>query len=143
MSGDFIDSNVFIYMLDTVDDRKREIATQLVDAARREGTGIISFQVVQEVLSIATRRLQPSMAPSDTQELLETVLVPLWRVMPTSLLYERALGLHHRYRFSFFDSIILASALLSGCTRLLTEDLQHGQMIEGLRIENPFLVSSS
>ncbi len=141
MSADFLDSNIVLYTLDTVDKRKREVATRLVDAARREGTGIISFQVVQEVLNVATRRLQPPMTASDAQALLDGVLVPLWRVMPTPLLYERALGVQRRYRFSFFDSLIVAAALLSGCTRLLSEDLQSGQTIEGLRVENPFATS--
>jgi predicted nucleic acid-binding protein len=63
--------------------------------------------------------------------------------MPSESLYARTLELHGRYRFSFHDSLIIAAALQAGCTRLLTEDLQHGQMIEGLRIENPFLVSTS
>lgn len=52
--------------------------------------------------------------------------------------YARALALQDRHRFSFYDSLIVAAALEAGCRRLLTEDLQHGQRIEGLRIENPF-----
>jgi len=53
-------------------------------------------------------------------------------------LYEKALELQARQKLSFFDSLVVAAALEAGCRRLLTEDLQHGQRIEGLRIENPF-----
>jgi predicted nucleic acid-binding protein len=69
---------------------------------------------------------------------LTTVLAPLWRVVPSEELYERALEVMARYGYSFYDSLIIASALSAGCTRLLTEDLQHGQRIEGLTIHNPF-----
>jgi predicted nucleic acid-binding protein len=54
-------------------------------------------------------------------------------------LYQRALDLQTRYRYAFYDSLIVAAALTAGCSRLYTEDMQHGQQIEGLRIENPFL----
>lgn len=59
-------------------------------------------------------------------------------VMPSSALYGRALELQARYHYSFYDSLILAAALESGCTRVLSEDLQDCQRIEGLTIENPF-----
>jgi len=66
------------------------------------------------------------------------VLAPLWRVMPTVDLYTRALDLHKRYRYSFYDSLILAAALEASCVRLYSEDFQDGQQIEGLTLENPF-----
>ncbi len=53
-------------------------------------------------------------------------------------LYRSALQLQLRWRFSFYDSLIVAAALEAGCKRLLSEDLQHGQRIETLTIENPF-----
>ncbi len=58
--------------------------------------------------------------------------------MPTLALYRRGLDIRARYGFSFYDSLIVAAALESGCTRIYSEDLQHGQQIEGLIIENPF-----
>ncbi|WP_411728328.1 PIN domain-containing protein [Methyloglobulus sp.] len=59
--------------------------------------------------------------------------------MPSLALYRRGLDLQSRFGFSFYDSLIVAAALESDCTRLYTEDLQHGQKIEGLTIENPFI----
>ncbi len=61
------------------------------------------------------------------------------RVMPSPALYQRGLDLQARYDFSFYDALIVAAALESGSTRLYTEDLQHGQKIEGLLVENPFV----
>jgi predicted nucleic acid-binding protein len=58
--------------------------------------------------------------------------------MPTIATYERALDVRSRYGFAFYDALIVASALAGGCTRLLSEDFQHGQRIEGLVIEDPF-----
>ena len=69
---------------------------------------------------------------------LDDVLLPLWTVSPSADIYHRALDLRDRYRFGFYDSLIIAAALTSGCVRLLSEDLQHGQRIEGLTIHNPF-----
>ena len=67
------------------------------------------------------------------------VLAPLWRIHPSPALYMRGLSIQERCGFSFYDSLIVAAALEGGCTRLLSEDLQHGQQIDGLRVENPFL----
>ncbi|MDZ7728612.1 MAG: PIN domain-containing protein [Dehalococcoidia bacterium] len=75
---------------------------------------------------------------AESTRFLDGVLLPLWTVMPSVALYRRALELQDRYRYSFYDSLIIAAALEAGCTRLLSEDLHDGQDIEGLRIENPF-----
>jgi predicted nucleic acid-binding protein len=138
MSVDFFDSNVFIYFFDSTDPRRQQIATQLVEKAIEAGTGCISFQVVQETLRVITGKL-PRPATSDQAVLfMAHSLQPLWRVMPSAALYEKALQLRARWKLSFYDSLIVAAALEAGCKRLLSEDLQHGQRIEGLRIENPF-----
>jgi predicted nucleic acid-binding protein len=138
MSGDFIDSNVFIYLFDETDQRKREIADGIVGSALQAHSACISFQVVQEVLNVVTRKLPTSMTTEDAGRFLEQVLEPLWRVSPSPALYRRALGVQARYRYSFYDSLIIAAALDAGCSRLYSEDLQDGQRIEGLVVENAF-----
>ena len=139
MSADFIDSNVFVYLFDETDERKRGIAEGLVGDALRGGDGCISYQVVQEVLNVVTRRFDPPATARDARMLLDRVLLPLWRVMPSQALYQRALDVQDRYRYGFYDSLIVAGALEFGCTRLYSEDLQAGQQIEHLTIENPFV----
>jgi predicted nucleic acid-binding protein len=138
MSGDFIDSNVFIYMFDGVDHRKRGIAVGLINNAQENRSGRISFQVVQETLNVITRRIDNPATISDARRFLDFVLAPLWVVMPSASIYGGALDIQARYRYSFYDSLIIASALDSGSSRLITEDLQDGQRIEGLTITNPF-----
>ena len=140
MSGaDFLDSNILVYLFDPADARRKGIAEQLVSRAHHAGTAIISFQVVQETLNVLTRKLKPPMTREDALRALQNVLTPLWRVQPSAALYARALGVQERYQFSFYDSMIVAAALEAGCARLLSEDLQHGQKIEGLTIKNPFI----
>ena len=70
---------------------------------------------------------------------MENVLAPLFRVPASIPLYNRALDVQARYRYSFYDSLIVAAALDAGCDRLYSEDLQGGQRIEGLRVVNPFV----
>lgn len=138
MSGDFLDSNIFIYLFDETDEHKRGTAERLVDSALQTSSASISFQVVQETLSVVTRKIATPMTAGGAKSFMEEVLVPLWRVSPSSALYYRALDVQDRYRYSFYDSFVIAAALDAGCTRLYTEDLQDGQRIEGLKIENPF-----
>jgi predicted nucleic acid-binding protein len=138
MSGDFIDSSVLVYLVDESDIEKRWTAQSLVADALADGTGRISFQVVQETLNVFTGRLRTPMSPHDAERLLQLILEPLWKVMPSPQLYRRCLEIKARYRYSFYDSLIIAAALEDGCTRLLSEDLQDGQRIDGLVIANPF-----
>ncbi len=138
MSADFIDSNVFIYLFDTRDPRKHEIARRLIESALASGEGCISFQVVQETLRVMTGKLPIPAPPEIAQAFLQHSLLPLWTVMPSAALYASALRLKERWQLSFYDALIVAAALEAGCKRLLTEDLQHGQRIDGLRIVNPF-----
>ena len=138
MSGEFIDSNVFVYLFDETDDRKREAAERIVDSALQTHNASISFQVVQETLNVLTRNLPTPISVEGAKDFLRQVLVPLWRVSPSPALYDRALDLQSRYRYGFYDSLIIAAALDAGCTQLFSEDLQDGQQIEGLTIRNPF-----
>ena len=139
MSGEFIDTNVFIYLFDETDEHKRTVAEQLIRKALETRSACISHQVVQETLNVVTRKLPSPMSAENARRFLEQILTPLWRIMPSLALYRRGLDLQSRYGFSFYDALIVAAALESGCTRLYTEDLQHGQKIDGLVIENPFI----
>src|SRR5712692_7241278 len=111
MSGDFIDSNVLLYLFADDAPAKKEAAKNIVQAAMFEGAAAISFQVVQEVLNGILRRAEPQAAAEAGRRFLQETLAPLWRVMPSEALYQRALDLHGRYRFSFYDSLIVAAAL--------------------------------
>ena len=139
MSGEsFLDSNILIYTFDDVALEKQRLAQELVKKALKDGSGVISYQVIQEVLNVLTRKLTFSMDVGDATRYLATTLEPLWSVQPSADLFRTGLALQARYAFGFYDSLIIAAALSAGCTRLYSEDLQHGQRIEGLAIEDPF-----
>lgn len=140
MSADtFFDTNVFVYQLDSTDKRKHKVAEALVRAAMVDETVCISYQVVQECLNTVLRKAAVAMQPEQARQYLDLVLLPLMKVGASPALYQRALDVQARWRFSFYDSLIVAAALSAGCSRLITEDLQHGQRIESLTVENPFL----
>ena len=137
MSADvFLDSNVLIYLFDETDARKNQRAEDVVRQSLETGHGCISYQVVQETINVVTRKLNATR--EDAREFLDRVLIPLWSVHPTRALYWRGLDLQQRYGFSFYDSLIIAAGLEAGCLTLYSEDLQHGQQVEGLTVVDPF-----
>jgi predicted nucleic acid-binding protein len=136
---DFIDTNVFIYQLDRSDLRKHEIADHLVRESLRSGGGCISTQVAQECLNVITSKAKVPLGHEQAQAYLDAVLAPMIQVGSSPELLRRALDLRARWQFGFYDALVVAGALTAGCTRLLTEDLQHGQRVEQLTIVNPFL----
>src|SRR3954451_17093061 len=106
MSGDFLDSNVILYSLPPADPRNTTASESL--ARSLDGSGVISFQVVQEVLNVLLKRMQPRLSDNEIRPSFSDVLVPLWRVQPSRRLYERSLEIHERYAYSFYDSLIIA-----------------------------------
>lgn len=135
----FIDTNVFVYHIEAADSRRSSIAGGIIERAVRDGSGCISSQVIQETLNVALRKSQVVLSRHSSRAYLDSVLAPLLRTFPGIELYHRALALQDRYCFAFYDSLIVAAALEAGCRRLYSEDLRHGQRIEGLTIENPFV----
>ena len=132
----FLDTNVFVYMFDETDDYKRTTAESLVRQALEGKNGCISSQVVQETVNVLTGKL--GALPHQVRRIFEHVLLPLWQINPSENLYHRGLDLKMRYGYSFYDSLIVAAAIESGCKTLYSEDLQHGQQIGDLTIRNPF-----
>ena len=127
----FFDTNVLLYLL-SADAAKADRAESLL----AEG-GTISVQVLNEFASVALRKI--GMPVAELREILDPVR-NVCQVEPvTESTHERALALVERYGFAFYDALLLAAALHAGCSRLYSEDLQHGQLIDRqLRILNPF-----
>ena len=137
--ADFLDANIILYGIDAgAPEAKRRISQQILGRALAEKSGVISWQIVQETLHVTARKFKTAVSDADRSALLREVLVPLWTVHPDPALYQAALELQAKLGFAFYDSLVVAAALHAGCKRLLTEDLQHGQRIGSLRIENPF-----
>ena len=131
----FLDTNVLVYADDLDAGDKRERAREVLQEAMASGEGVLSTQVLQEFFVITTRKLgvDPALARRKVELLAEMDLV---RVDLALLL--AAIDLSRLHSFSFWDALIVRTASAAGCGVLLTEDLQHGQVVNGVRIENPF-----
>jgi len=135
----FLDTNIFVYSFDLRDPRKRDLALDLIHKTSEASTARISYQVVQEFVNVATKKFSNPLKSSDARMYVESIMSPMWHVNSSLGLAIKALGIQERWSYSFYDSLIIASALEAGCSILYSEDLQHGQTIEGLKIINPFL----
>ena len=137
----FLDTNILVYTFDEENPEKRERARALVSEALAESSGAISYQVIQEFLNAALRKFSKPLTAGDAERYLTVVLEPLCTVFAGVELYHQAIDIAERWKYSFYDSLVIASALQAGCTVLYSEDLQHGQKIGNLRILNPFVES--
>lgn len=131
----FLDTNVLIYSVDRADERKQEIALSLIARHAKERTGIISTQVLQEFYSAATRKL--GIAPLHARQHLRDFRV-FDIVQVTPEIIEEGIDCSILNTISFWDGVIIASASAAKCTELLSEDLGHGQTLQGLTVRNPF-----
>jgi predicted nucleic acid-binding protein len=135
----FLDTNIFLYSIDRRDPSKEDKAANLIRDSLKSHKGVVSFQVVQEFLNVATRSLRTSMSSEQAQAYLEKVFKPLLRVHSSMALYSEAIALQSRYQLSWYDSLMVCAALQAECKILYSEDMQHGQRFGTLQIQNPFL----
>ena len=133
----FLDTNVLVYAFGA-DARKQAISRGLIERALDTHDGVISSQVIQEFLNVATRKFSRPMSNDDAVRYFDQVLEPLCMVWPDAELFRRALSLRARFQFSLHDSLIVAAALAAGCTTLYSEDLQRGQRIDSVTVVDPF-----
>jgi predicted nucleic acid-binding protein len=128
----FIDTNIVIYSLG------KNSAKSALSAPLFAQHPTISTQVISETANVALKKL--ALPLSETSKLLAMLEATCQVEIVTPATLQRALNIVDRYRFSWFDSLIIAAALDAGCDTLYTEDLQHGQVIEGqLTVINPFI----
>lgn len=135
----FIDTNIVVYSFDPKDQRKRDIARELIQNALKEQVGCISSQVIQEFLNVSTRKFNPPLSRPDSLKYLNAVLAPLCEVFTSLDLLRRTIEVSERWQYSLYDSMIITAALQANCAVLYSEDLQHGQQVESLTIVNPFV----
>jgi predicted nucleic acid-binding protein len=134
----FVDTNLLVYAYDSSAGNKWELASDLVTSLWKHGTGVISTQVVQELFVILTQKVQSPLAPEKAKEIIADLLH--WPLVVNDADHIlRSVDLQMAYRFSFWDSLILHAAISSRSDYLLSEDFQHGQVIESVTIWNPFL----
>lgn len=134
----FIDTNILIYAHDSDAGRKRELASVILVELWQSRRGTLSTQVLQEFYVNVTRKIAHPLDREVASEIVERYAA--WRPIPGDYeLLLSAFQMERRFSLSFWDAMIAAAAVRSGAKTLLTEDLQHGQLLDGIRIENPFL----
>ncbi len=140
MSGRvFFDSNVLIYAFGESEQIKATVAQELLLEGGALQNAVISYQVLQECVNVALKKFKPLLSSDEANAFLDEVVADL-EVVPWSLdLLKIGLELKQRFQLAWYDSLIVAAALEAKCDTLYTEDLQHGQVIDGLTIVNPFL----
>lgn len=131
----FLDTNVLVYSDDRAAPAKQRRALELVAEHRRAGTGVVSLQVLQEYFVTVTRKLH---LDADVARRKVELLAEFDVAAPDLADVLAAIDLHRLHGFSFWDALVLRSAKQSGCTVLLSEDLQDKREIDGVRVVNPF-----
>ena len=131
----FIDTNVLVYAEASDEPLKQRVALALLKGLYEQGLGVLSTQVLQEYCNVALKKLrlpaQYVRSQLDVYEQFEVVQV-------TPAIIRAGLDLHQTRSVSFFDAIVLASAHASGCNVIWTEDMNVGEVVNGVRISNPF-----
>ena len=135
MSKVFFDTNILVYCLDRHNSRKQEIARAILRKAAAEATGVVSTQVLQEFYVVATRKL--NVDPLAAKEMM-LAFSNLGLVTVSAEIIATAIDCSILNRIPFWDGLIIAAAEKAACTTLLTEDLNDGQIIKGIRTVNPF-----
>ncbi len=132
----FVDTNVLIYAHDVDAPAKRQVSSRLLDELWEERTGVLSVQVLQEFYVNVTRKIARPLAKASARQVVNAYAV--WEVGVTSAEVASAFRIEDEARIGFWDALIVACALKTGATRIVSEDLNAGQRIGGIRIENPF-----
>ena len=131
----FLDSNIFLYAFSTKDLTKQKIASSLVVKPMT-----ISTQVINEVSNNLLKKL--NFSNNDIAHFVEDCYVKYSVIDFTKNIFIKASELREKYNFSYYDSLIVSSALLSHCSTLYSEDMHHGLVVEKqLTIINPFIKS--
>jgi len=133
----FVDTNILIYAHDVDAKSKHETAKNLLAALWSQRTGFVSMQVLQEFYVNVTRKIA-SPLPKILARLV-TNSYAIWCVETAPSEIASAFRIEDESGIGFWDALIVASAVKCGASRILSEDLNAGQMIAGVRIENPFV----
>jgi predicted nucleic acid-binding protein len=139
MTAVFVDTNVLIYSEDGADAVKQARAIDWLQQLWQRRCGRLSTQVLNEFYVNATRRILPPMPAGDARaEVRRYQRWQPWAIDHATV--EAAWSVESRFGFNYWDALIVAAAQQQGCELLLTEDLQHDQQIDGVRVINPFKV---
>jgi predicted nucleic acid-binding protein len=135
----FVDTNVLLYAFDEADPAKRDLSRAWLAACWRGRCGRLSTQVLNEFYSNARKKFAAAISAGDARS--EVRRYQQWKPwLIDQATVETAWAVESRCGINYWDALLVAAAQHLGCTLLLTEDLQHDQRIDRLRIVNPFVV---
>ena len=130
----FLDTNIVVYAFDGADPAKQRIAIEVLETGDRL---VVSTQVLLETWWVLTRRLAEPLDEDDASKVIDE-LCALPTVSTDPELVRRAIETSRRFEIAVWDALIIEAARVSGCRRVLSEDLQSGQDFEGIVVGNPF-----
>ena len=134
----FLDTNIFVYTQSSVEPRKRSISLNVME----QYDCYVSTQIFNEICNVMIKKLK--MRTNDVKQLITAVNAKCSVVIVGYDTVQKALDLKERYGYSYYDSLVLTSALESNCQKIFTEDMRNGQIIENtLQIVNIFQETSS
>lgn len=134
----FVDTNVLVYLRDSRDPERQRRAAEWLGYLWESRLGRVSVQVLHEYYVTVTAKLDPGLPTEEARE--DILALGSWFPLALTIqLAEKAWDAQDRWGFSFWDSLIVASAQTQRCGTLLTEDLSHGQDLDGLRVVSPFV----
>jgi predicted nucleic acid-binding protein len=134
----FVDTNVLVYAYDIDAENKRSTANRVLNELWDQHSGAVSMQVLQEFYSTVTRKLASPIHKDEARLLVS--YYALWCVETTPEEIKHAFQIEDVARINFWDAMIIAAAIKSGANRILSEDLNPGQIIAGIQVENPFAI---
>lgn len=137
----FADTNLLIYAMDRTEPAKRDTSADLLAAAFRQRRLVLSPQILNESYWVLTRR-RKIVPPAEARDYLASYL-PVCTAPLNAATHAMATAVEIRYRLSWWDCVALASALQARCGFFVSEDIQDGQVIESLRVVNPFVPGSA
>jgi predicted nucleic acid-binding protein len=132
----FVDTNLLVYAHDIDAGQKRQRAQEILLRLRQERAGAVSLQVLREFYVTVTRKLASPLPKDVARAIVEDFAY--WCVETTPEEIKPAFRIEDEAKISFWDALIIAAAIKSGANRIYSEDLNPGQTIAGIRIENPF-----
>jgi predicted nucleic acid-binding protein len=135
----FLDTNILVYLFDESEKEKHLTVKSLIKDLKDKSNLFISAQVLIEFINVVTKKIENPIPFENLKEILTTIAELVYISPLTSQNSFSAIEIKIRYQFSYWDSLVIASALENGCKYVYTEDLQDGQKIKKkLEIVNPF-----
>lgn len=136
--ANFFDTNILVYAYDNHFPDKQQRAREVIISAVKNGNGVLSTQVLGEFFTVVTKKINEPLSVRDARSIIQYMgSMPVQEI--DLLIVKRAIDTLEQYKISYWDSLIIAAAERAQCKRILSEDLNVGQIYHGIEITNPFV----